>query len=206
MITKKHSEQIKQQLISQIENSNIQQKEELKTKIQSMSEKQLEEFIKQQQDLQKNQGGECVFCSIIYEKIPSYKIDENSFSIAILEINPISKGHVIVTPKAHSETAPKESFDLAEGISKKLSHIFNPKKVEIVTSTLFGHEVINVFPIYENETLHSQRKQASQEELQSIQKQILKAQPSENKKLPELKKPKTKIYTDENTWLPKRIP
>jgi len=205
MITKKHSEQIKQQLISQIENSNIQQKEELKTKIQSMSEKQLEEFIKQQQDLQKNQGGECVFCSIIYEKIPSYKIDENSFSIAILEINPISKGHVIVTPKAHSGTAPKESFNLAEEISKKLSRIFNPKKVEIVTSTLFGHEVINVFPIYKNEDLHSQRKQASQEELQSIQKQILKAQAS-NKKLPELKKPKTKIYTDENTWLPKRIP
>lgn len=206
MITKTQAEQIKQQLISQIENSNIQQKQELKNKIQEMDEKQLEEFLKQQQELQKNQGQECIFCAIISEKIPSYKIDENPSSIAILEINPISKGHTIIIPKIHSNKAPKESFDLAEEISKKLNKAFSPKKVEIVTSSLFEHEVVNVFPIYSNENLHSQRKQANPEELQEIQNKILKLKSSKEKKLPELRKPKKETFTEKNTWLPKRIP
>jgi len=206
MLTQEQTEQIKSQLFSQLDNSNVENKEEIKSSIQAMNSEQLEEFVKQNQ--QAAQGDQqCIFCSIVGDKIPSNKIDENDQSIAVLEINPISQGHVIIIPRLHSEEIPKQAFDLAEKISKKLSNIFKPKKVEIVESSMFGHKIINVFPIYNDETLHSQRTKATPKELESIQKQlqeteIEKQEPQEETELGPAQKP----ITEKNTWLPKRIP
>jgi len=212
MLTQEQSKQVKQEIISQIEKSNIPDKNKVKSQIQSMNDEQLEQFMKQQQGLLNNQENrQCIFCSIVSGQTPSYKIDESPEAIAVLELNPISKGHSIIIPKTHSEEISKEVFNLEEKISKKLSQIFNPKKIEIVESSLFGHKIINVFPIYENETVHTQRKQGNQEELQELQRQISNLKIPETievkeKKLPELTKPKKEIYTDKDTWLPKRIP
>ena len=43
----------------------------------------------------------CVFCDIIEEKAPCYKICEDELSLAILDINPFSRGHCLVIPKRH---------------------------------------------------------------------------------------------------------
>ena len=59
-----------------------------------MSAEQLEEFIKKNNLIQQDQ--QCIFCSIIEGKMPSFKIAESDSAIAILEINPISKGHTII--------------------------------------------------------------------------------------------------------------
>jgi len=45
----------------------------------------------------------CVFCKIIKGEIPCYKIYENEFVLAFLDITPISKGHTLVIPKKHFE-------------------------------------------------------------------------------------------------------
>jgi len=215
MTTSEEIEQVKNQILKQIEDSNIPNKEEAKQQIISMNEGQLEEFLKQNKTFQENKtsGEGCIFCAIISGKIPSFKIDETQEALAVLEINPISKGHLIVIPKTHSEKTQKKSYDLAERLSKKLSQIFQPKKIEIVASSLFGHEIINVFPIYNKETLHSQRNHLEQDDLQELQKQITsfietpnQTQETNTKELPELTKPKPEIITDKNTWVPKRFP
>lgn len=45
----------------------------------------------------------CVFCAIAEGEIPSFKVYEDDFVLAYLDINPVSKGHTLVIPKAHTQ-------------------------------------------------------------------------------------------------------
>jgi len=44
----------------------------------------------------------CVFCAIAVGEIPSFKVYEDELVLAYLDINPFTKGHTLVIPKAHS--------------------------------------------------------------------------------------------------------
>lgn len=43
----------------------------------------------------------CIFCKIIKGSIPCHKVIENSQILAFMDINPLSKGHILVVPKYH---------------------------------------------------------------------------------------------------------
>ena len=45
----------------------------------------------------------CIFCAIAAGEIPSFKVYEDDVVLAYLDINPFSKGHVLVIPKEHTE-------------------------------------------------------------------------------------------------------
>ena len=47
----------------------------------------------------------CIFCKIIAGEIPSVKLYEDDLVYAFLDIAPINKGHVLVIPKEHHESA-----------------------------------------------------------------------------------------------------
>lgn len=207
MLSKEEAKQIKEQLLSQLEKTNVPNKEELKNSISQMNASQLEEFLKQnniqysEKDEQEQQ--KCVFCSIVFGDIPSTKIGENEKAIAILELNPISKGHTLIIPKEHlsvKENLSKEVDELVEEASKRIKEVLKPKDILIENSNMFGHEIINIVPVYDNETIDSQRNKASPEELKQLQ-EVLKIEP----KLEEIQKSKPKEI-EENLWLPKRIP
>ena len=53
---------------------------------------------------------ETLFTKIINGEIQSYKVAEDAYSYAFLDINPNTKGHVLCVPK----TAVDKIFDLAE--------------------------------------------------------------------------------------------
>jgi len=203
--TPEQAEQIKQQIYSQIETSQLPNKEEIKKQIQDMNEEQLEEFVKQQQG-QAQQGEssdsqQCIFCSITKGETPSYKLDENKKSIAILEINPLSKGHAIILPLDHinSDKLPASAMSLARKISKKIKTKLKPLDIKIETSSFQGHSMINIIPIYKDQQL--EKKQASEDELKKLQEQlIIKKRASRTSKL---------TSTTSTTSLPKisfRIP
>jgi histidine triad (HIT) family protein len=175
-ISKEEAGKIKEQLFSQIESSELPNKEEIRKQIQDMNEEQLEEFLKQQQAQQPQDSSnpeqgqqKCVFCSITNNETPSHKIAENSKSIAILEINPASKGHSIILPLEHLPTdkLPKSALTLAQKIAKKIKTKLKPEDVKIETSNFQGHAMINIIPIYKDEKL--EKKQASEEELTKLQ-------------------------------------
>ena len=46
---------------------------------------------------------DCIFCKIVAGQIPSFKIFEDEKVLAFLDINPVSRGHTLVIPKAHAE-------------------------------------------------------------------------------------------------------
>jgi len=210
MLNKEQTEQIKKQVFQQIDSTFPEdQKKSAKDQINAMNQEEFENFLIQNKLIKQDgqiaqQEQQCVFCSIIEEKIPSYKIDENKDSIAILEINPISKGHVIIIPKEHISTSdkiPKTAFSLAKKIAKKLKSKFKPKEVIIASTNLFGHEILNVLPVYTNENLNSEKNKAKKEDLEKLQN-LLKVK----HKPKTIKKQKTKKIEEENLWLPKRIP
>lgn len=47
---------------------------------------------------------DCIFCKIINGEIPSTKIYENDYVIAINDINPKAKVHALVIPKVHVDS------------------------------------------------------------------------------------------------------
>ena len=44
----------------------------------------------------------CIFCKIAAGEIPSEKVAENEHAFAFLDIKPLTRGHVLVIPKAHA--------------------------------------------------------------------------------------------------------
>ena len=45
----------------------------------------------------------CVFCSIVEGSLPSVRVYENDDTIAIMDINPATRGHVLVIPRRHAD-------------------------------------------------------------------------------------------------------
>ena len=58
---------------------------------------------------------DCLFCKIIAGVIPSHKIYEDDAVVAFLDIHPVSTGHTLVVPKAHSTSLLDISSDDASG-------------------------------------------------------------------------------------------
>lgn len=59
-----------------------------------------------------------IFSKIISGELPSYKIYEDEFVIAILDINPIQKGHTLVIPKQEVD----DLFSLDEKVFDHVMH------------------------------------------------------------------------------------
>jgi len=211
--TSKNLENIKTKLIEHI-NANYLSTEAEKfiSEINSMNENEFVEFLKQQGLLKEgtSTNSKCIFCSIVFGDVPSTKIAENEKATAILDINPASKGHAIVIPKEHvesKENLPPEVGKLATEIKDKLQKAFSPKRIDLISTNAMGHEILNVLPVYENETLESERKKLSSEDAEKIRNEI---EESENEKEEtEVTQEQTESeeeINETNTWLPKRIP
>ena len=229
MLSEEQTSSIKQQLIEHIEASFPNDKRQFaREQIHRMDAESLEEFLKKN-NLVAGENSQCIFCSIISGEIPSYKINEDDESIVVLEINPISKGHILIIPKKHSKEKTEEEVsekiqNLAKKISQKIKNKLKPKRVDIIFSSAFGHSVTNIIPIYTNESISSKRQPAKKEELEEVQN-LLKEEAKEKIQMPKTTKekttksktPKTKKSLlkkaeevvekfEKNLWLPKRIP
>lgn len=43
----------------------------------------------------------CIFCKIVNKEIPCTSVYENDNFLALLDINPVSNGHLLIIPKKH---------------------------------------------------------------------------------------------------------
>ena len=71
---------------------------------------------------------DCIFCKILREEIPSFKLYEDSETFAFMDINPINDGHALVIPKYHSEnlyTTPDEWFGPTMSVVRKIATAVN---------------------------------------------------------------------------------
>ena len=207
MLSQEESEKVKKNVIQQIESSFPEDKKSSAiAEIESMSPEEIEDFIEKNSSQNPSQNSKCIFCSIVFNDIPSYKIDENPESVAVLEINPISKGHILIIPKKHissEKEISKKTLALAKSVSKKIKSKLSPKDVLSPFQNLMGHEIISLIPVYANETQNSKRHKADENELAELQKILVGKSKS---KSDIAKKPKTKSIKEKNLWLPRRMP
>ena len=47
--------------------------------------------------------GDCIFCKIVAGEIPAQRVDEDEHTLAFMDLNPWTRGHALVVPKAHSK-------------------------------------------------------------------------------------------------------
>lgn len=79
---------------------------------------------------------DCIFCKIIRGEIPSYKIYEDDFVFAFLDVNPLAKGHTLIIPKEHKKDIFEiEDLDkivsVAKIIANKMKESLNCEGVNI---------------------------------------------------------------------------
>jgi len=220
MLTEEQLSTIKQQLIENIKKSFPEDKKQFAiSQIEEMNSEQLEEFLEKNNIKLSKEGGpnSCIFCSIAEGKIESYRVGENNDAVAVLEINPISKGHTIIIPKEHLPEGEnsEETKKLISKIETSIKEKLKPKSITITNNNLFGHQTTNIIPNYENEEeikLDSPKTSAKQEELKELQEILTKEEESEKEESNEKenseedKSEKKEELTPENIWLPIRIP
>lgn len=194
IITEEESSKIKEHLLTQLDNFPEDKRSQISEQIKSMTTEEVESFIKK--NSLNHLGEQCIFCSIVANKTPSYKIAEDKNYIAILEINPLSKGHSLIIPKEHLNEIPESSKPLTNEITRKLQNNFSPNEIKINEIKIMEHALLEIIPIYGNET---KKRQASEEELKSLQKEILKNKKSNIPK-------EQPLTTEKIPILPPRIP
>ena len=67
---------------------------------------------------------DCLFCKIVAGEIPSTRVDEDERTVAFMDINPATPGHVLVIPREHSTDlleVPQEDLEACARMAQKLA-------------------------------------------------------------------------------------
>jgi histidine triad (HIT) family protein len=65
----------------------------------------------------------CIFCQIIRGEEPSWKVYEDEFTYAFLDIHPVNPYHTLVIPKTHSENIFDTPPEVLAQVMHTIKHI-----------------------------------------------------------------------------------
>jgi histidine triad (HIT) family protein len=107
---------------------------------------------------------DCLFCKIVSGEIPSYKVYEDSSTLAFLDINPVSRGHTVVLPKVHTgsftEMVPDNAGLLFAAVNRVMKAVLKTlgapaANVGLNNGEIAGQSVphvhVHIIPRYEND-------------------------------------------------------
>jgi histidine triad (HIT) family protein len=131
---------------------------------------------------------ECIFCKIVSGEIPAVKVLDEELVVAFMDINPSSKGHMLVVPKNHAENIfeiPESDLaTLIKAVKKCAGAAKDVLRAEGVTilqlngkasDQIVPHLHIHVIPRWENDGLSVstwEMKPGDMEEIQDIARKI----------------------------------
>jgi histidine triad (HIT) family protein len=109
---------------------------------------------------------DCIFCKIVAGELPANIVDEDERTIAFMDINPATRGHVLVIPREHARNLLEvDEADLAatlataQRLASRISDRLGADGVNLLNScgaaawqTVF-HFHIHVIPRYNNDPL-----------------------------------------------------
>ena len=67
---------------------------------------------------------DCLFCKIVAGEVPSTRVDEDERTVAFMDINPATRGHLLVIPREHSTDlleVPAVDLEACARMAKKLA-------------------------------------------------------------------------------------
>jgi HIT family protein len=124
-----------------------------------------------------------IFTRIIEGEIPCHKVYEDEKVFAMLDIEPLSNGHVLVIPKKQvdliwdlDQSDYNYLWQIAKKIAKKIQAEMKPIRVGVVVEG-FGvpHAHIHLVPLYDKNVLqlhHGYPAETASEELTKITQKI----------------------------------
>lgn len=132
----------------------------------------------------------CIFCKIIKGDILSFKVFEDDFSFAFLDIAPFVKGHTIVIPKKHyinlldfPESEMKNLFSAIKHVAMKLKQSLNADGINLMQNNfkaagqIVNHLHFHLMPRWEHDKafpIRVKKLELSKEELSEILNKINK--------------------------------
>jgi histidine triad (HIT) family protein len=108
----------------------------------------------------------CIFCKILARELPATIVDEDERTVAFMDINPATRGHALVIPRAHSrDLLSVEAEDLqavavsVQRLARRMSEKLGAEGVNAINScgsvawqTVF-HFHVHVIPRYATDPL-----------------------------------------------------
>jgi histidine triad (HIT) family protein len=109
---------------------------------------------------------DCLFCKIVADEVPSERIAEDDRTVSFMDINPATRGHALVVPKAHAanllEIDPDDLTAVAlaaQQLAKRVPEALGAEGVNLINScgsaawqTVF-HFHLHVIPRYADDPL-----------------------------------------------------
>jgi histidine triad (HIT) family protein len=109
---------------------------------------------------------DCLFCKIVAGEIPSARVDEDERTVAFMDINPATRGHLLVVPREHAvDLLEVPDADLeacartAQRLARRVKERLGADGVNLLNScgpaawqTVF-HFHVHVIPRYDNDPL-----------------------------------------------------
>jgi histidine triad (HIT) family protein len=109
---------------------------------------------------------DCIFCKIIAGEIPGTIIDSDERTVAFMDINPGTRGHALVIPRAHAKDLleiPTEDLQacaaMAQKVARRAKDVLEADGINLLNScgseawqTVF-HFHIHVIPRYADDPL-----------------------------------------------------
>jgi histidine triad (HIT) family protein len=109
---------------------------------------------------------DCIFCKVVAGEIPGEIVDSDERTVTVMDINPATRGHVVVIPREHSEnlmTVSEADLDAtmaaARRIAARMQETLSPDGFNVLNNvgrvawqSIF-HFHVHVIPRYANDPL-----------------------------------------------------
>src|SRR2546426_9405048 len=109
---------------------------------------------------------DCLFCGIVAGDVPAQIVDSDEHTVAFMDINPATRGHALVVPRAHSADLMDVSDEdlertmlAARRLARKLEAALAPDGFNVLNAcrpaawqTVF-HFHVHVIPRYDHDPL-----------------------------------------------------
>ncbi|MFJ1759022.1 HIT family protein [Amycolatopsis sp. NPDC088138] len=133
-------------------------------------------------------GGTCIFCAIATGDAPATFVHEDDEFVAIVDLRPVSTGHLLVLPRAHAEglaDLPAEAGARMFTIAQELAAVLRRTEIRTEGITLFladgaaaGQEIphvhLHVIPRHPDDgfVLEADWRVRDRAELEAVGKQV----------------------------------
>ena len=137
---------------------------------------------------------DCIFCKIIEGKVPAVKVLDKDQVIAFMDINPASRGHMLIVPKKHVENIFEISEDdlsaVMNAVKRCAQAVRQALKAEGITvlqlngkasDQIIPHLHVHIMPRWQNDRLSVSQWEMNEgniDELQEIAREVKEHIPS----------------------------
>ena len=121
-----------------------------------------------------------IFTKIIKGELPSFKVYEDDKTLAFMNIEPITPGHVLVVPKKQediwdlSEEDYQALMSTVKKVARRIKEVLKPRRVgvQIVGIDIESHAHIHVFPFDNMGDYRQMPQPAENEDLREMAKKL----------------------------------